>query len=260
MELTRQVIVTRYDRGNIEEKEDLVVREYPLTIYLNDEELVTLLCSPAGLDYLTMGFLLSEGIISRKDEIKSLRIDESKGVAYVKTTTSKDMAKYFMGKRMLTTGCGRGTIFYNVYDSMNCSPINSSLRIQYGKILTLMKEFSSKSEVFENTGGVHSAALSQGDEILIFHEDVGRHNALDKVLGEAFMKDLDFSRMILLTSGRISSEMLLKAGKRGIAIVVSRSAPMDLALKMGMELNITVVGFVRGQRMNIYTSRERIIE
>lgn len=260
MELTRQVIVTRYDRGNVEEKEDLVVREYPLTIYLNDEELVTLLCSPAGLDYLTMGFLLSEGIISRKDEIKSLRIDESKGVAYVKTTTSKDMAKYFMGKRMLTTGCGRGTIFYNVYDSMNCSPINSSLRIQYGKILTLMKEFSSKSEVFENTGGVHSAALSQGDEILIFHEDVGRHNALDKVLGEAFMKDLDFSRMILLTSGRISSEMLLKAGKRGIAIVVSRSAPMDLALKMGMELNITVVGFVRGQRMNIYTSRERIIE
>lgn len=260
MELTRQVIVTRYDRGNIEEKEDLVVREYPLTIYLNDEELVTLLCSPAGLDYLTMGFLLSEGIISRKDEIKSLRIDESKGVAYVKTTTSKDMAKYFMGKRMLTTGCGRGTIFYNVYDSMNCSPINSSLRIQYGKILTLMKEFSSKSEIFENTGGVHSAALSQGDEILVFHEDVGRHNALDKVLGEAFMKDLDFSRMILLTSGRISSEMLLKAGKRGIAIVVSRSAPMDLALKMGMELNITVVGFVRGQRMNIYTSRERIIE
>lgn len=259
MELTRQVILTRYDRGNIEEIEDIVVTEYPLTIYLNDEELVTLLCSPASLEFLVIGFLLSESIIKTKNEISTIRIDQSKGIAYVKTKTSKDMAKYFMGKRMLTTGCGRGTIFYNIYDSMNCGTINSDLKISYDKILYLMKEFAAKSQVFQSTGGVHSAALSQGEEILFFQEDVGRHNALDKVLGEAFMKDVDFSKMLLLTSGRISSEMLLKAGKRGISTVVSRSAPMDLALKMGMELNMTIVGFARGQRMNVYTGRERII-
>jgi FdhD protein len=142
---------------------------------------------------------------------------------------------------------------------MNCGTINSDLKISYDKILYLMKEFAAKSQIFQSTGGVHSAALSQGEEILFFQEDVGRHNALDKVLGEAFMKDVDFSKMLLLTSGRISSEMLLKAGKRGISTVVSRSAPMDLALKMGMELNMTIVGFARGQRMNVYTGRERII-
>lgn len=259
MELTRQVILTRYDRGNIEEIEDIVVTEYPLTIYLNDEELVTLLCSPGSLEFLVIGFLLSESIIKTKNEINTIRIDQSKGIAYVKTNTPKDMAKYFMGKRMLTTGCGRGTIFYNIYDSMNCGIINSDLKISYDKILYLMKEFAAKSQIFQSTGGVHSAALSQGEEILFFQEDVGRHNALDKVLGEAFMKDVDFSKMLLLTSGRISSEMLLKAGKRGISTVVSRSAPMDLALKMGMELNMTIVGFARGQRMNVYTGRGRII-
>lgn len=260
MEFTREVLLTRYDRGIVEEKKDLVVREYPLTIYLNDEELVTLLCSPAALDFLALGFLLSEGIINKKEEIKSMKIDEAKGVAYVKTTAPKDMAKYFMGKRMLTTGCGRGTIFYNIHDSMACSPIEDNVKISYTKILSLMKEFSSKSEVFENTGGVHSAALSQGDGIIIFHEDVGRHNALDKVLGEGFMQDMNFSDKLLLTSGRISSEMLTKAGKRGISIVVSRSAPMDLALKIGLEMNMTIIGFARGQRMNVYTGKERIID
>lgn len=260
MEFTRQILLTRYDRGIVEEKEDVVVREYPLTIYLNGEELVTLLCSPAALDFLALGFLISEGIINKKEEIESIRIDEAKGVAYVKTSAPKDMAKYFMGKRMLTTGCGRGTIFYNIYDSMACKIIENDFKITYTKVLSLMKEFSSKSEVFENTGGVHSAALSQGEDILVFHEDVGRHNALDKVLGEAFVKDMNFSQMLLLTSGRISSEMLLKAGKRGISIVVSRSAPMDLSLKMGMEMNMTIVGFARGHRMNVYTGKERIVD
>lgn len=258
MELTRQVKLMRYDKGNAEEIEDIVVIEYPLTIYLNDEELVTLLCSPASLEYLVIGFLISESIIKTKDEISSIRIDESKGVAYVKTKISKDMAKYFMGKRMLTTGCGRGTIFYNVYDSIDCGVVNNDLKISCDKIAALMKEFASMSQTFQSTGGVHSAALSQGEEVLYFQEDVGRHNALDKVLGEAFMKDADFSKLILLTSGRISSEMLLKAAKRGISIVVSRSAPMDLALKMGNELNMTIIGFARGQRMNIYTGTERV--
>ena len=167
MELTRQVMLTRYDRGDIEEVEDIVVIEYPLTIYLNDEELVTLLCSPASLEFLVIGFLLSESIIKTKDEINSIRIDRSKGIAYVKTNTPKDMAKYFMGKRMLTTGCGRGTIFYNIYDSMNCGIINSDLKISYDKILSLMKVFAAKSQVFQSTG-VHSAALSQDEEILFF--------------------------------------------------------------------------------------------
>ena len=259
MNLTREIILTRYDKGKIEETPDIVVREYPLTIYLNGEEIVTLLCSPKSLDYLSLGFLLSEGIIKEKSEIKSIKIDKQKGVAYIKVSGDKSSSKYFMGKRMLTTGCGKGTIFYNVYDSMQCTPIDSELKISYKKILSSMKAFAANSEIFQSTGGVHSAALSDGDNILIFHEDVGRHNALDKVIGEAFTKDISFEDKILLTSGRISSEMLIKAAKRNISIVVSRSAPMDLALKIGGGINLTIVGFVRGQRMNIYTAKDRII-
>lgn len=259
MNLTREIILTRYDRGNIEEVPDIVVREYPLTIYLNGEEMVTLLCSPKSLEYLTLGFLLSEGMIKERTEINSIKINEEKGVAYVKVTGDKTGSKYFMGKRMLTTGCGRGTIFYNVYDSMQCKPLENQLKVSYKSILSSMKDFAAKSEVFQNTGGVHSAALSDGENILIFHEDVGRHNALDKVIGEAFAKEINFEDKILFTSGRISSEMLIKAAKQGVSIVVSRSAPMDLALKIGNEVNMTIVGFVRGQRMNIYTGKERVI-
>ena len=259
MDLTREILLTRYDKGNIKETSDIVVREYPLTIYLNGEEMVTLLCSPKSLDNLTLGFLLSEGMIKEKSEINSIKIDEEKGVAYVKAAGDKSGSKYFMGKRMLTTGCGRGTIFYNVYDSIQCMPLENSLKVNYKRILSSMKDFAAKSEIFQNTGGVHSAALSDGESILIFHEDVGRHNALDKVIGEAFTKGMDFDDKILLTSGRISSEMLIKAAKQKISIVVSRSAPMDLALKIGKEINMTVIGFARGQRMNIYNGKERII-
>ena len=258
MDLTREIHVKRYENDHVEEVEDVVVREFPLTIFLNEEELVTLLCSPKAMDFLTYGFLISEGIIKEKKEIASIKVDEEKGVVDVSTIDHKDISNYFMGKRMMTTGCGRGTVFYNIDDVINCVPAEEGMRIEGKKILSLMKEFTSFSKVFQETGGVHSAALSDGDNILIYHEDVGRHNALDKVLGEAFVKDIILTDKLLLTSGRISSEMLTKASKRGISIVVSRSAPMDLALRIGEEMNTTIVGFARGQRMNVYTGEERI--
>lgn len=259
MNLTKEVELTRYDRGKIEVTPDIVVREYPLTVYINGQELVTLLCSPENLDYLSLGFLLSEGIIKDKSEIEAINIDEQKGAAQIKVTGDKNSSKYFMGKGMLATGSGRGTIYYNVFGSLGNSTMDNGTAISYKNVISLMKDFSAKSEIFQNTGGVHSAALSDGDKILVFHEDVGRHNALDKVIGEAFMKGFDFSDKILLLSGRISSEMLTKAAKRNISVVISRSAPMDLALKIGKEINMTIIGFARGERFNIYSGKERII-
>jgi FdhD protein len=258
MDLTKDVRILRYDGKCSNEVYDTVVIEYPLTIFLNGEELVTLLCSPKALDFLVYGFLVSEGIIQDKKEIADIKVDEEKGIVDILTAQQKDMSSYFSGKRMMTTGCGGGTAFYNIHDVVNCLPAVGGFKVEAQKILSLMREFSTASEVFQNTGGVHSAALSDGNKILVFHEDVGRHNALDKVLGEAFMKDIPFKDKIILTSGRISSEMLTKAAKRGISIVVSRSAPMDLALEIGKEMNITVVGFVRGNRMNVYTGSSRI--
>ena len=259
MNFTREIILTRYDNGKLEETPDIVVCEYPLTIYLNEEEIVTLLCSPKSLDYLTLGFLLSEGIIKEKSGINSIEIDEEKGAAYVNLPEDEESFRYFKEKIRTVKGCSGGNIFNNASDSTQYICLDSKLQIPYKNILHLMKSFTEKSEVFQNTGGVHSAALSDGENILIFNEDVGRHNALDKVIGEAFTKDINFSDKIILTSGRVSSEMLVKSAKRNISIMVSRSAPMDLALKIGEEINMTIVGFVRGQRMNVYTGKERII-
>jgi len=258
MDLTRGVQLIRYDGEHSNEVDDIVVKEYPLTIFLNNKELVTLLCSPKALDFLVYGFLISEGIIQEKNEISAIKVDEEKGIVDVFTTLQKDMTSYFMGKRMMTSGCGGGAVFYNIHDMINCKPAEEGLNVKAKKLLVLMKEFSTASEVFQNTGGVHSAALSDGNDILIYHEDIGRHNALDKVLGEAFIKDIPFTDKLILTSGRISSEMLTKASKRGISMIVSRSAPMDLALRIGEKMNTTIVGFVRGNRMNVYTGSFRI--
>lgn len=234
MELTRGIRLLRYDGESSNEADDIVVREYPLTIFLNGEKLVTLLCSPKALDFLVYGFLISEDIIEDKKDITAINVNEEKGIADVFTSPHKN----------ITTG--------------SRSPAEEGLKVEAKKLLALMREFSTASEVFQSTGGVHSAALSDGNDILIYHEDVGRHNALDKVLGEAFIKNILFTDKLILTSGRISSEMLTKAVKRGIPMVVSRSAPMDLALQIGEEMNTTIVGFVRGNRMNVYTGSSRI--
>lgn len=259
MDATTKVKIYRYNGKCSSEMEDLVVKEYPFTIFLNGEELVTLLCSPKALDFLAYGFLLSEGIIQSKNDVADMKIDEEKGIADVSTAEEEDTSNYFTGKRMLTTGCGKGTVFYNIQDIISCKPAEDGLRIDSERLLALMKEFSAASELFQTTGGVHSTALSDGHSLLLYHEDVGRHNAMDKVLGEAVLKDVKFSDKLILTSGRISSEMVTKAAKRGIPMVVSRSAPMDLALRVGVELNMTIVGFARGNRMNVYTGSSRII-
>lgn len=259
MEVVENIIIHKYDRGEVEILEDIVIKEYPFTIMLNGQEFITLLCSPQGLEYLTVGFLLSEGLIKKKDDILSIKIDEERGSGEVITKKKKVLAKELFEKRTMTTGCGKGTIFYNVIDSFNCKIIENNMKIKVEDIIALMRKFNKMSELFANTGGVHSACISNEKEIILFHEDAGRHNALDKIMGEALVKDIDLKDKMMITSGRISSEMLIKCAKREIPIVISRSAPTDLALKLAKQLGITIVGFARGLRMNIYTEVERVI-
>lgn len=258
MMLQREIMLTRYDKGSVSKVTDVVVCEYPFTIHVNEEEMVTLLCSPKDLNYLALGYLLSEGVIKEKSDIAGVNIDEEKGTAYVNLSGDVRDIEYLRGERRKTKVCSGGTVFNHRYDSEQLAPLTNKLHINYSKILFLMNEFASKSELFQDTGGVHGAALSDGERILIFNEDVGRHNALDKVIGEAFSKGLSFEDKVVLTSGRISSEMLIKTARRNISIIVSRSAPMDLALKIGKGINMTIIGFARGQRMNIYSGNERI--
>ena len=258
MELTKDISIIKYENGTVSSVDDMVVKEYALTIMLDGKEFITLLCTPSSLDCLTVGFLLSESIIKSKAEIKRIRIDEEKGIAEVNTFESSLIAKNLHGKRTMTTGCGKGTIFYNAVDSLSCKRVSRVMELSIQAIIELMRDFNKRSELFLNTGGVHSVALGTDTGIILFHEDVGRHNAMDKIIGEASLKDIELSDKIVLTSGRVSSEMLIKAAKGQIPVIVSRSAPTDLAVELANNLGITVIGFARGQRMNIYSNPERI--
>lgn len=240
--------------------EDSVIVEYPFTIFINDEEFITLLCSPSALEYLAIGFLVSEGIIKDLSQINKVFIDTEKGHGYVQLNHKSPLAEKLFGKRTVTTGCGKGTIFYNVLDSFGTQRVTSDVKVSVGNLSYLSGLLNQHSILFKETGGVHSCALCSQEEILIFHEDVGRHNALDKILGEAFFKGINLEDKILITSGRISSEMIIKTSKRKIPVIVSRSAPTNLSINVAKELGVTLIGFARGRRLNIYNGEDRVIE
>lgn len=253
MDELKRYLINRIENNNLISMEDEVIVEYPFTIFINDEEFITLLCSPKSLKYLMVGFLHSEGLINSKNDIDKILIDTKKGIGYIYLNKYNNISKKLFGKRTITSGCGKGTIFYNVIDSFKTKKIDKKISLKSKDVSRLMKEFNKKSDLFLRTGGVHSTSLCSREEILIFEEDIGRHNALDKILGKALLEDIDLNDKIILTSGRITSEILIKIAKRKIPIIISRSAPTNLAIDIAKELNITIIGFVRGQKMNIYS-------
>jgi len=257
-EETEIVSVLRIRDREQTEMEDVVVREFPLTIILNNQELVTLLCSPTNLKYLALGFLASEGLIRSREEVKSILLDDRRGVVRVQTDGSPDIAGDLIFKRFITSGCGKGAAFYSVADAADAAMVESETRISASQVFAMMREFQDRSEVFRNTGGVHSAAMTDGERILIFSDDIGRHNAIDKIFGECLWENTPTEDRVIVTSGRISSEILFKVAKRGIPIIISRSAPTDLAVRTALDLGITLIGFVRGQRMNVYANNWRV--
>lgn len=234
---------------------DKVIREYPFTIYLNGQEIITLLCIPENLEELALGFLISEGFIDSFGEIEKMDLDKRKGTINIQGAIGENpLRDKLRGKRTITSGCGKGSSFYNVLDSSKTSRIEKIMELRPETVIQLMREFNNYSELFNETGGVHSCALCTSEKVLVHRDDIGRHNALDKVLGWGHMNKQEFRDKFVLTTGRISSEMLIKTAKRGVPVVISRSAPTSLAVELARELNITLVGFARGEKMNIYTN------
>ncbi|MFC1952936.1 formate dehydrogenase accessory sulfurtransferase FdhD [Chloroflexota bacterium] len=255
---TEKVTILKFNDEGSTTIEDVVVRELPLTIILNNKELVTLLCTPRDLNYLAIGFLYSEGLLKSKDEIKKVTVDAQRGVVRLETTEDRNIEDALVFKRLITSGCGSGASFYKAADAQDQEKIESKIKITAGEVTSLVRDFQHRSEVFRTTGGVHSSALCDSKNILVFSEDIGRHNAVDKIFGECLLKDITTDDRLIVTSGRISSEILLKVAKRNIPIIISKSAPTDLAVNLAKGLGITLLGFVRGKRLNAYTNDWRI--
>ena len=247
--------LTRESRSNIEE---MFARELPITIILNDQELVTMLCSPTNLEYLAVGFLYSEGLLKSKDEIKKIFVDDERGVVRLETVEDKEFVQDVLFKRIISSGCGRGASFYSTADTTS-QKVESQMKISTDEVFALVNEFQHGSAVYLATGGVHSAALCDKKSILVFSEDIGRHNAIDKIFGKCLLEDISTDDRVVITSGRISSEILHKVAKRGIPIIISISVPTNLGVRIADNLGITLISSVRGKRMNVCTNGWRIV-
>lgn len=248
---TKSVEILKVKNNIAVRKKDVVAREVILTIILNGEKIATLLATPTDMKYLAVGFLTSEGLINNKEDI--LEIEESQEGVKIKTRIKKEID--FSASKIITSGCGSSggqTLNIESRTAFCIQGLTPTL------IANLMREFQHSSQLFKSTGGVHSVALCDGNKIISFKEDIGRHNALDKIIGECILSNISVADKFILTSGRLTSEIIVKAAKAGIPVVISRACPTDLAVELAKKVGITLIGFSRGDKMNIYSHPERI--
>jgi FdhD protein len=246
---------TQYQGDESRQIERAVVREAPWTIHVNGQELVTLLCTPDKLNFLVLGFLASEGLIESLDDVLLLQVcEDQEGVIDVTLNGGRPSQR---GRPLLLSGCGRGITFDDL--SASQPKIESSLQISTEEIVRLMRELRNQSPIHRAAGGTHASALSDGERLLVVAEDVGRHNTLDKIRGECLFHGIPTKDRLIVTTGRISSEMVSKAAKMEVPIVASRSTPTDLAVRLAREWQMTIVGYVRGGKMNLYSRPDRVL-
>jgi FdhD protein len=257
IEVKREIL--RLGKGYTEKVEDSVVTEYPVTIKINGEEFVTLICSPEYIEDLVVGFLASEGIIRKYEELEEVWMDEQNGFVHVQTSKINPYYQRFHNKRYITSCCGmsrQGFVFVN--DALHVKKSTTiRTKISSDECFQLMNEMQESSMIFKSSGGVHNASLCLADKMLINRMDIGRHNALDKIYGYCLKNNISLENKLLVFSGRISSEILLKAAKIGCEMVLSKSAPTELALQLAEQLGITTIGFIRNESLNVYTCPER---
>jgi len=239
---------------------EMIAIESPFTVMLNGQEFATLVCSPTDIDDLLVGFLASEGIIRSHDEITSISIDKDRGFAYIELVKTLERNQGDHSKRFIGSCCGKSRQFYLKNDVKTAKTVNSQVLISVNQCYSLMNQLQQASKHFKETGGVHNAALATVNDILTIRTDIGRHNALDKIYGDIIKNHISLKNKVIVFSGRISSEVLLKVSKIGIGILLSKSAPSDLALNLANDLGITTIGFIRGDKMNVYTHPRRILE
>lgn len=228
--------------------------EFPLRLIVNDSELATLIASPHDLRSLVAGFLRMQGYVRSSEDIEMLGVCESDGIAFVRI--KGDLPPRVAP--VLTSGCGTGISFTLPTAFTGAKPKGSCRGFTAEAIFAAFDELASHAKRYQSHGGIHSAAISDGSRLILHSEDLGRHNAIDRLAGEALLRGIDLVGMILLTSGRISSEMAAKASQLGISVVASRTSPTDMAVRICNEAQIALIGYVRGGRLSVYTCPERI--
>lgn len=256
--VTTEFKVVRIGENEVLDMISTVATEVPFTIVGNDIEIATLSCSPVDLKELAYGFLFTSAVISRASDIHSFWYDKRQWRCEITLETTPDPKNF--QKRLYTSGCGKGVMFSNITELNLRSPIKGDFTIQSAAVTSVMRWLQSASPLHKLTGGVHTAALSVNGEIPeIVFDDIGRHNAVDKVIGKALLNNIDLSRCMLFSTGRISADILHKAKRCEIAIVVSLGAPTHQAVLAAREFGIAIIGFARGKHFTIFSHPQRVV-
>ncbi len=227
-----------------------VPTEKQISILVNRQILVNILCTPNKLNFLVIGYLYAEGIISGISDVASMRVCDEESEVDVRLSNAEFEVPQV---RTLTSGCTGGVAF-----KIEGEKVESDLFVPPEKMLSQMKQFQEQMDLYRISGGVHTSALSDTENLLVISEDIGRHNTLDKVQGECLMKKLETRDRLLLCTGRVSSEMLLKASRMQVPIIASLTSPTGRAISLARDLGVTLVGYARGNRLTVYSYPERL--
>ena len=256
LEPRKPIQYLQFDTSNEKAIDGSTIVEAPVSLTINGEVWVSLMCTPVHLEALAVGFLFNEGMIDSMEEVSDVRVCEhGDNVDVWLTHTPEKPTKWTR-----TSGCSGGMTAVDSITRPKSAAALNGLALPASQIGQLVDMLFEAQELYRETGGVHTSALSDGEKIILSAEDIGRHNTLDKIAGLCLMQNIQPGRRILITTGRISSEMLQKAVRFGASILISRTSPSSLSIELAEKWGVTLIGYARRNRFNLYAHPERILQ
>ena len=234
-----------------------VTVERPLTLFLNSREIVTMMTICDYPEYLAVGYLVNQNMLGPDDKVTGIEYEEDIETVVVRTTTETDFEDK-LRKKTLTSGCAQGTVFGDVMESFEEAQLSADVRIKTSWLYALVKKINTMPSLYLEAGAIHGCVLCQADRVLLYMEDVGRHNAVDKIAGYMFLNNISGNNKIFYTTGRLTSEMVIKTVQMGIPILVSRSGFTAWGVDLARQVGLTLIGRSRGKRFVALAGLERI--
>ncbi len=242
------------EHGQLQEKH--IAGERPLTIYVNKKEIVTLMTLGTQPEALVLGYLRNQGFINNIEDIKAVQVDWETESAAITTHHEHDWEEK-LSKRTVTSGCGQGTVFGNMMEQLDEIKFENT-SLNQSTIYALLNNISKENEVYKRAGGVHGCALCKDDQQLIFVEDVGRHNAVDTICGLMWLGNISGQDKLFYTTGRLTSEMVIKVAQMGVPITLSRSGVTHMGYSLAQQLGVTLIARAKGKHFLIFNGAENI--
>lgn len=233
--------------------------ERPLTLYLNKRELVTLMTLGEQPEALVLGYLRNQGLVTRLEQVESIQVDWSVSAAAIVTSEQPDDLDARLAKRTVTTGCGQGSVFGDQMERLQNLQL-PQWTLRQSQIYQLLDQLKYQNATYRSAGGVHACAICSADgKVLAFCEDIGRHNAVDTLAGQLWLDDLDASDKIFYTTGRLTSEMVIKAAQMGMSVLLSRSGATEMGLQLAKDLGILLLARARGRHFQLFSGFDRLL-